>query len=151
MKIVALCGKGSTGKTSTIKHLLEILNPAIAPHQNLKPECILSNYQKLGNEFRLLLHYKGKTVGFTSLGEGSTYLQSSFNKILKWSENNPPYIIVCAIHNTDSQRITLRKYAQASDIFEIPKVSAPSISMHDLENYQSAHQILNTLNTLIEY
>ena len=78
MKVIALFGKGGTGKTTTLNLLYNLINPD-TPATNL------------GKDNKYTFTYKGKTISITTPGDGKEhihdnidYARKRFNKFISF-------------------------------------------------------------------
>lgn len=74
--IIALQGKGDTGKTTTLKMLIEIIK------QNGHVVTTLKQYKK---DIVIVAEINGKNIGVTTRGDFKSYLATDFAEFEKWS------------------------------------------------------------------
>ena len=90
MNIIALKGKGNSGKSTTIRLLHDLL---IADDY----EVVNTNFESLGGDFRTVFSKNGKIIGITSSGDTFDLVRNNL-KILVDLECN---ICVCACRSYD--------------------------------------------------
>lgn len=98
MKVIALCGNPQTGKTTTIKHLIDNLNFKGAT------KVYSSKTGAKVNDYSIILNYQGKIVAITTFGDSPSMIWSNYKRLKEKIMESPTEkkckidVFVCASH-----------------------------------------------------
>lgn len=114
MKIVALYGKGKTGKIQTINLLVQCLK------LNKATVLIEERAGSEKNDRRYVIKYNGKIFGITTRGDDEPSLKEDFNWFKKQSEID---YIICATRSKGKTCDFVAGQANSKDIFWLSKIA----------------------------
>ena len=136
MKFIVLVGKDNTGKTTTLKGVIDELIKSGATVIDDKLFYKFGSYVKYisqpvpkQNEITILLAYKGKTIGITTYGDTVEVLQSKIDLFIKIGCTH----IICGSHPTGSSyeyMVDLADKYSFKDFHTIFKIGCAGIKKH---------------------
>lgn len=99
-KIIALQGKDNTGKTETLKYLLDkilVNGKAVASERNFQARMQRKNWDVWS-----LLEYHGKCIAITSRGDADRFIKQDFYAMEQEAKVNGKEIdiYICAVHTS---------------------------------------------------
>ena len=140
-KIIALKGKGNSGKTTTIRKLY-------TKFIENKFEVVETNFNIAGGDFTAVFKINDKPIGMTSSGD--TYDLVSGN-LQKQVDANCE-VCICACRSFDRSKKGTNKAISKFEDYEsefIKKSVETNVDKRDEVNSSDALKILNRINTLI--
>lgn len=114
MKVIALCGKGQTGKTQTI-------NLLVAYFKENRAKILFE--ERAGREKydkRYVIRYNGKIFGITTRGDDEPSLNEDFNWFKKQSEID---YIICATRSKGKTCDFVARQAKDNDVYWLSKTA----------------------------
>ena len=151
MKIVALYGKGKTGKTQTINLLVQCLK------LNKATVLIEERAGSEKNDRRYVIKYNEKIFGITTRGDDEPSLKEDFAWFKKQSEID---YIICATRSKGKTCDFVAGQANSKDVFWLSKIafcdgyidnkdcSSTVIEQQKAFNCQQAADLFNIINIL---
>ncbi len=113
MKILALWGKGSKGKTTTLNLLTELLSNNFTEINNQKYPTVSKT-----NDNCYIVTYKGKKIGITTRGDTKEVLEKDFEWLGKCCD-----LYICASRSKSSTVWFIENLASDGDIFWVSKAT----------------------------
>ena len=119
MNVLALWGKGSKGKTTTINLLTGLLSNGFT--QNINFQYPVTLPINMGKDNCYIVIYNGKKIGITTRGDTKKALEDDF----RWLKQNAGDcdLYVCATRSKGTTCKYIEQEAATSDIFWIAKAS----------------------------
>lgn len=143
MRVIVIKNSPQRGKTQTFNKLL-----------GLFPSALLTNKKPLdsnSDDFYVSFLYKGKRIGFVSVGDsngGKPLLQEKY--LEDWIKQEFD-IIVCACHvKKDSFDLIKRLFPDDEVLIWFSNFTSTNDRLHECLNEQSAQSIMSLINTLID-
>jgi len=130
--IIALRGKGNTGKSTTIKHLFQLMLSSGFSEVD-------GNYGRF-NDFWSVLIKSEKKVGLTSLGDSYRALKPKIDKL----KSAKCKVIVCACRS-EGQTIELLENQNGFYVEYIEKTIESSKSKQSQSNFADAQEIFKRI------
>jgi hypothetical protein len=129
---VALKGKGSSGKTETIKLVFQLL-------QNKYPNAMVNLLTPNTIDVKAIMVINGHKVGIESQGDPNSHLQQSLSDFV----NANCSIIICATRTYGMTVDWVNNYSGGNQIDFIQQNYAV-VDSHSMVNNQTALQIIST-------
>ncbi len=121
MKVLALWGKGSKGKTTTLNLLTGLLSNDFT--QNIKPNHPIKIPVDKEKDNCYVVTYNGKKIGITTRGDTKEALEKDFEWLKKQYNKEGCDLYVCATRSKGATCEYVEKEAATGDIFWIAKAS----------------------------
>lgn len=137
MKIVALCGKGQTGKTQTINFLVDYFM------ENQSEILFKERAGREKHDKRCILIYNGKIFGITTRGDDEPSLKEDFNWFKKQSEID---YIICATRSKGKTCNFVARQANVNDIYWLSKTAFWDCYMDNKNCSDEVKEQQNALN-----
>lgn len=172
MKIIALRGKSNTGKSYTLKMLIEMLCDnggkiddfgLLSPGARGISEHAMNNLTTSAreatafyNDVFAVLEYKGILMAISSQGDEEGFLAAAYYKVCKSLRNDKPDIFICAVRTRGGTIDFVNEICDEPPvIFYDKEVYSPVIEGQDLTtekeneiNQETAKALFNLINNL---
>ncbi len=142
MKLIILCGKSNSGKTSTLRMLIEKITSSADGSFVCKSDEVRFNKH---NEITVPLIYKGVLIAITTYGDSVPDIKYPFENYKDFAK-----IFICASHPEGSEPYNfLNNYEFSKDCL-INKEKVEKESDYSENNRQSADFLFEKLNKIIK-